>query len=315
MWSFYVVILFMCLLHLTYGHPLDTGITPAAVRDPVLLSNDSQVLQDARFYSKYAASSYCPSQSIVPSYNCSICQPAIQAPGDVVKVIQNDTTATFGFLRLDSSQNAIIVSFRGSKSGTNWLNNIRLSQISYNQQYTATTPSAMPAESKVHNGMWDTFSSIKDDLGKSVQEFLSRPQAVNGSPTQKPREIVLVGHSLGGSLATFAAMHLRMALNIPKEQIRVITYNQPRVGNSAFADFYDSMVPNTLRVVNGNDVFTKLPAMISDYIHFGSEIYTDLDDKTYQCFEREDKRCSLKFYAFDIDKHFSAINQTFKCSD
>ncbi|KAI9136881.1 Alpha/Beta hydrolase protein [Paraphysoderma sedebokerense] len=297
-----------------YGRPFNPFGAPAAEKEPALLSEDSPVLKDIKFYLPYAASSYCPVQSIVPSYTCSSCRPAIQGAQDMVKAIQNERTDTFAFIRLDSSRNTITVSFRGSKTGVNWFNNVRFNPISYTRQYSTINTTTVPPNAAVHNGMWDTFNSIKDELGQSVQEYLSRPRDSNGS-SQNSTQIVLVGHSLGGALATLGGLHLRMALNLPKEQVRVITYNQPRVGNSGFADFYDSMVPNTLRVVNSNDVVPKVPTRVAQYVHIGSEVYTDIDGKVYQCFQREDPKCSVKFLNFDVAKHTILFDQTFgNCS-
>jgi predicted lipase len=50
-----------------------------------------------------------------------------------------------------------------------------------------------------------------------------------------------IGHSLGGALAELDALYL--TLNLPSNiSIKAVTYGTPRVGNHAFARFYDKNV-------------------------------------------------------------------------
>lgn len=50
-----------------------------------------------------------------------------------------------------------------------------------------------------------------------------------------------IGHSLGGALAELDALYL--TLNLPSNiSIKAVTYGTPRVGNRAFATFYDKNV-------------------------------------------------------------------------
>lgn len=46
-------------------------------------------------------------------------------------------------------------------------------------------------------------------------------------------KVTLVGHSLGGALATIGLLHL--SHNLPSNiQLKAVTYGMPRVGNDAF---------------------------------------------------------------------------------
>jgi predicted lipase len=50
-----------------------------------------------------------------------------------------------------------------------------------------------------------------------------------------------VGHSLGGALAEIDALY--MAMNLPSSiHVKGVTYGTPRVGNPAYASFFDSKV-------------------------------------------------------------------------
>jgi predicted lipase len=48
-----------------------------------------------------------------------------------------------------------------------------------------------------------------------------------------------LGHSLGGALSIFCAMDLVTQKIVPGNRISVINFGQPRVGNKAFADYFN----------------------------------------------------------------------------
>ena len=62
------------------------------------------------------------------------------------------------------------------------------------------------------------------------------------------REFSVAGHSLGGSLATLAAIDLQKKRHFP--QLHVYTYGAPRTGNHAFSREYDELCPHTWHVIN-----------------------------------------------------------------
>jgi len=78
------------------------------------------------------------------------------------------------------------------------------------------------------------------------------------------REVFFAGHSLGAALATLAgSRHPRTRA--------VYTYGSPRVGDAAFGD---SLSAPIYRIVNNNDVVTRLPPPLG-YRHVGELQYLD----------------------------------------
>ena len=59
------------------------------------------------------------------------------------------------------------------------------------------------------------------------------------------------GHSLGGALATLAAVDIRKAIpECAHLNISCYTFGAPRTGNHAFAYDYNELVPDTWGIIN-----------------------------------------------------------------
>ena len=62
----------------------------------------------------------------------------------------------------------------------------------------------------------------------------------------------------------------------------VYTFGQPRVGDKAFTDNYDSKMKEcTFRFVHDEDIVPKIPSFFQGYKHVGTECYFDRDGILY----------------------------------
>ncbi|HWR45452.1 lipase family protein [Sporomusa sp.] len=84
-------------------------------------------------------------------------------------------------------------------------------------------------------------------------------------------KLYLTGHSLGGAAATLAGARL-LSLGIKPEQIKVITFGAPAVGNAAFAAKFEPILPLTRVVMSGDPVTGVLQTLVGGYKQFGREI-------------------------------------------
>lgn len=117
-----------------------------------------------------------------------------------------------------------------------------------------TTLSPGQGRTGVHHGFQKTFESFRDSLDLLINS--TRPTAVH-----------VVGHSLGGALATIAAGYIANK-NIA---VKLYTFGAPRVGLAGFAKNFDKAVgsENIFRCLHGNDPVPMLP--IFPFMHVGIE--------------------------------------------
>lgn len=134
---------------------------------------------------------------------------------------------------------ARIVCVAGTDSFDDVINGLRVRMV----PEVLTTHS--PAKgARVHVGMQDTFLACKSAL---VQASLDA------------EDLVIVGHSMGASLACFLAYALVTDYGFLPERIEVVCLGMPRVGNAAWSKAYDAANIRTFRVEHELDPVTCLP--------------------------------------------------------
>jgi hypothetical protein len=106
-----------------------------------------------------------------------------------------------------------------------------------------------PESTLVHKGFQDAYLRLRPQL-------LTWLEGQGGVSSVK--RCVIVGHSLGGAMATLCAADLGN-LGVPTE---LITWGGPRVGNAGFVELYHRSAPSgrhgtTARFVNGLDIVPR----------------------------------------------------------
>lgn len=110
----------------------------------------------------------------------------------------------------------------------------------------------------VHRGFRDyTDLVLSDGLAERLKNSLE----------ENPNEILyLTGHSLGGAVATIAAIRLIDA-GIPKDHLKVITFAAPAVGSKALANAYADKIDLTRILIKGDVIKKSLQEF--GYVQFG----------------------------------------------
>lgn len=122
---------------------------------------------------------------------------------------------------------------------------------------------------KVHQGFKEFIQAGPSAVARSSgRPMPNLPELLKNNPRAK---LILTGHSLGGAAATLAGAYL-IELGIRPNQIEVISFGAPAVGNVAFAEKYSSLLNLTRVVIAGDPVVTALQGLVGGYRQFGREL-------------------------------------------
>uniref|UniRef100_A0A914M9Y0 Fungal lipase-like domain-containing protein n=1 Tax=Meloidogyne incognita TaxID=6306 RepID=A0A914M9Y0_MELIC len=118
----------------------------------------------------------------------------------------------------------------------------------------------------------------------------------------KHYEVWITGHYLGGALAAIAAAKLIQSKEIGPDKIKLVTFGQPRTGDSGFAAGMSKNLPFfNYRVTRARDLVVHVPPRTyEDYAHYKTEIFYDNDMKPGAKWKRcvegdEDKDCANRY--------------------
>ena len=105
----------------------------------------------------------------------------------------------------------------------------------------------------VHRGFRGEVDKIRNEIQATLDSF----------PKTKGR-LFVCGHSLGGAMATLATSRLQHKV------WALYTFGSPRVGTRRFIK---NLYTKHFRVVNNNDIVTRVPPRLMFYRHHGELVY------------------------------------------
>lgn len=131
----------------------------------------------------------------------------------------------------------MVLAFRGTESllsvPADWLTNLDAS---------LAVPDWLPAAGneppKAHRGFLRAYEAVRPTVLAAVEDI-------------RPDRIHVTGHSLGGALATLAALDIKT--QYPNVRVTMYSFGSPRVGDAAFASLYDRTIRDSHRVVHEGD--------------------------------------------------------------
>ncbi|MBD2872354.1 lipase family protein [Paenibacillus arenilitoris] len=149
----------------------------------------------------------------------------------------DDSEERFGFAL--TSDRASVLAFRGSGSAVDWVSDFIAQQTTYRPVKNAGL---------THKGFTDIYMSARGQIMNIAKQL----------PGDKP--LFVTGHSLGGALATLAALDL--ASNSAFKEPIVYTFGAPRVGDPKFVTAYNGTVGTHWRFQNEFDIVPHLPTLV-----------------------------------------------------
>ncbi|MDU2064585.1 MAG: lipase family protein [Sporomusaceae bacterium] len=130
-------------------------------------------------------------------------------------------------------------------------------------------------EPLVHEGFYQYEQTAeKARFGQTLGAANDILQELKDHPDQK---LFLVGHSLGGAVATLGGAQM-IADGIQPSQIRVITFGAPAVGNEGFKRIIGSKLKLLRVTMQGDPIPTVLRDIPGGYVQFGRELHFDVPD-------------------------------------
>lgn len=160
------------------------------------------------------------------------------------EIIKYKNNHTIAYICVHKGTRQVVVAFRGSDDRDDWKTNFSLFKMK------------SPLNREVHSGFQKAYDSIKEGLEAYLKE-LSGWTAY------------MTGHSLGGALATIAAVQLGIKFK------EVVVFGAPRVFGSNNEINLSNY--NVIRYVNKADIVCRVPTI--GYAHSGDCYFIDNEGK------------------------------------
>ncbi|KAL6303473.1 alpha/beta-hydrolase [Sparassis latifolia] len=249
--------------------PVSFSEEPAALERREVTTLTSSQLADFAPYTEFARAAYCPSD-IVTGWQCGEACAAV--PGFEVSLTGGDGNALqLYYVGYWPQENAVVVAHEGTDP-TQFLSDLTDADIITENLDSSLFP-GVSSDIWVHSGFANEQAQTATTILTETNSLIQQYSATN---------VITVGHSLGGALAQLDALYL--TLQLPSSiHIKSITYGTPRVGNSAYATYFDSMVPDYTRVNNELDIVPIVPGRFLGFLHPHGEVHIIAPDDAVSC--------------------------------
>ncbi|KAL5799001.1 hypothetical protein ACOSQ2_003821 [Xanthoceras sorbifolium] len=155
----------------------------------------------------------------------------------------------------------VIIAYRGTATCLEWLENLRatLTHLPTDGSEPRTDASGPMVESGFLS-LYTSKSAMSPSLQEMIHEEIKRLLETYGD---EPFSLTITGHSLGAALATLTAYDIKTNFK-QAPMVTVISFGGPRVGNRNFRQHLENQGTKVLRIVNSDDLITKVPGFVID---------------------------------------------------
>ncbi|KAG0498458.1 hypothetical protein HPP92_003149 [Vanilla planifolia] len=254
-----VAIILACLITTCVGRMLSSN------EELMNKDNDENILYNSTLVQillEYTAAVYTADLTALFTWTCERCTDMTEG-FEVVEVIVDIKSCLQAYVGVARDLNSVIVVFRGTQENSiqNWIEDLYWKQLDLNYD---EMPGAM-----VHHGFYAAYHNTT--MRSGVLIGLQKTRELYGD-----MRITVVGHSMGGAMAAFCALDLKV--NYGVDDVQLMTFGQPRIGNAIFSSYFKTHLPNAVRVTNGHDVVPHLPPYYplfphKTYHHFPTEVW------------------------------------------
>ncbi|KAL9246873.1 hypothetical protein vseg_020357 [Gypsophila vaccaria] len=151
----------------------------------------------------------------------------------------------------------IVIALRGTSTCLEWAENIREGLVPMQDNINPQHPNFQPKVECGFNSLFRTKGEHVPSLADSVVQEIQRLLETYKGETLS---ISITGHSLGAALSLLVGNEINTRVaNAPP--VAVFSFGGPRVGNKAFGEQINANNVKVLRIVNNQDLFTRVPGM------------------------------------------------------
>ncbi|KAL9240869.1 hypothetical protein vseg_015041 [Gypsophila vaccaria] len=276
----FIILLLLLLFHVSSSRELK-------IKDDDQLPRYNHTL--AQILVQYNAAVYESDLTDLFTWTCSRCTGNAKE-FEIIELIVDIEHCLQAYVGFAENLNAIIIAFRGTQEHSiqNWVEDLYWKQLDLNYP---DMPDAM-----VHHGFYYAYHNTT--LRPGVVNAVRRARRLFGEI-----DVIVIGHSMGGAMAAICALDLTVYHKI--DNIQVMTFGQPRIGNADFASYYTQYIPNTIRVTHDHDIVPHLPPY-----------YRYFPEKTYHHFPREVWLYNIEFGSliYTVDKICDSSGEDPSCS-
>lgn len=188
----------------------------------------------------------------------------------------------------------MVITLRGTKYKKDWGTNLDFALEDF-----------VGREGNVHRGFLKMLNQIEENLLERLEVFF-------GEEATRSKPIYFVGHSRGGALATLAAAKgFGVFGGVRPNQVKVVTFSSPRVGNRAFVRDLHSRIgrDNILTFYCNTDVVSGTPLERWGFFNHGIGISIDWGHVTWgQSLQKWGAYLKILSESEDDDAPFSAAD-------
>ncbi|CAE6433370.1 unnamed protein product [Rhizoctonia solani] len=262
------------------GLPDVTSVVGSVIEDAKLIKvGDAAPLSTSEIdsyipYGYFSAVAYCPPETR-DRWQCKSCQADSIKDFQLYKSGGDGDLIQYWYVGWWPAQNSVVVGRQGTDFSKLWpvVTDVTLVQV------PADHFSGCPSSATVHLGFLESHKRSIDFIFEAVQAVLKEHKAT---------KILTVGHSLGAALAMLDGLYMETRLR-GSAKVFTRTFGGPRVGNKAFADYFDAKIADMVRITNKRDPIPILPPGdgLWLYAHSGRKTYQLGGGMAWLCRTRE----------------------------
>ncbi|KAL9060815.1 MAG: hypothetical protein Q9206_000861 [Seirophora lacunosa] len=258
----------------------ETFASPLALTRLNLRAISSSDYSNLAFFEQFAAAAYCPlnnrDKAGGTKITCSAGNCPLVESNDVVSVYEFENslkTDVTGYVAIDNTRSLTVLAFRGSQSVRNFVTNVN---------FPATQTDICPS-CTAHAGFWDSWVEARPGVMAALK---------TAAASHPGNRVAIVGHSLGGAIASLAAAEIRKS-GVTAD---LYTYGAPRIAGAALSNFISKQdMGGNFRVTHKNDPVPRLAPVVLGFVHISPEYYISSPNNVVPT-------------ANDITKYTGAIN-------